>query len=150
VFRVILPAAALDVPEIEPSAPGSGGSPMGRRGHVLVVDDDPIVGSTLRRVLADEHDVTLATNGRHALELLSGGQKFDVMLCDLMMPEMTGIDLYQELSRTIPGAVERMVFITGGAFTPTARAFLDEVPNQRLEKPFAVQNLRALVRGFVR
>jgi CheY-like chemotaxis protein len=106
--------------------------------------------SVTRRVLGREHDVTLVAGGREALDLLDAGHRFDAILCDLMMPEMTGMDLYGELSRSTPDAVDRMVFITGGAFTPAARAFLDDVPNQRLEKPVAVETLRAVVGAFVR
>jgi CheY-like chemotaxis protein len=73
-----------------------------------------------------------------------------LIICDVMMPRMTGMDIYAELSRALPEILDRIVFITGGAFTPSARAFLDTIPNQRLEKPFEAQNLRALVRGLVR
>jgi hypothetical protein len=60
------------------------------------------------------------------------------------------MDLYAELSKVAPDVIDRMMFITGGAFSPTARHFLDEVPNQRFEKPFDVHTLRAAVRGFLR
>jgi CheY-like chemotaxis protein len=69
-----------------------------------------------------------------------------VILCDLMMPDMTGMDLHADLVRRDPRVAERMVFLTGGAFTGDARRFLDEVPNARLEKPFDVGALRAAVR----
>jgi CheY-like chemotaxis protein len=62
-----------------------------------------------------------------------------------MMPVMTGMELHEQLRRTAPDQADRIVFLTGGAFTPRARAFLDEVPNPRLEKPFALQTLRALI-----
>lgn len=109
-----------------------------------------MVGATLRRVLCKEHEVTLVTDGRQALDLLLGGGLFDVILSDSMMPNMTGMELHAELARTLPEMVQRMVFITGGAFTPAGRGFLDSVPDQRLEKPFAPQNLRAIVRALVR
>jgi response regulator RpfG family c-di-GMP phosphodiesterase len=67
-----------------------------------------------------------------------------------MMAGMTGMDLYAELSRSLPEMLDRIAFITGGAFTPAGRSFLDSVPNQCIEKPFAPKNLRAVVRGFVR
>jgi signal transduction histidine kinase len=148
-FRVTLPPAGPERPEEKKERPTSR-PPEGRRGHVLVVDDDPMIGATLRRALQKEHEVTLVTDGREALDLLLGGQSFDVILCDLMMPNMTGMELHAELSRRLPEVVVRMVFVTGGAFTPAGRGFLDSVPNQRLEKPFAPQNLRALVRALVR
>jgi CheY-like chemotaxis protein len=109
-----------------------------------------MVGSVLRRILAPDHDLVVLTRAREALERTGGGERFDVILCDLMMPEMTGMDLYEALVRSAPDQAERMVFLTGGAFTPRARDFLDRVPNQRIEKPFDDQGVRALVRAAVR
>ncbi|MDP9002489.1 MAG: ATP-binding protein [Myxococcota bacterium] len=119
------------------------------RGRILVVDDDAMIGASIRRVFSREHHVTLASNGKEALELVLGGQHFDVILCDLMMPQMTGMDLFVELARTQPDLCERFVFITGGAFTPAAREFLDQVPNRRLDKPFAPEALRKVVRDLM-
>ena len=147
-FRVLLPAAKLEV-TAESKASRSLRPKPERLARVLVVDDDTMVASTLHRVLR-EHDVVVATSGRDALEHLARGPKFDVILCDLMMPEMTGMALHAQLSRTMPDQAERMVFITGGAFTTSARSFLDEVPNERLEKPFDASNLRALVQRMLR
>lgn len=150
-FRVALPAATLE-PVLPRREPAASLRPAGSRaGRILVIDDDPMVGTTLARVLGKEHEVTVFTDGKRALDVIHRETRpFDVILCDLMMPVMTGMDLYEELKRTMPDTAERMVFITGGAFTPAARVFLDTVANQRLEKPFAPQNLRALVRGLIR
>jgi CheY-like chemotaxis protein len=120
-----------------------------RRASVLVVDDDVMIGGIIRRVLSPEYDVTLAINGSEALKLVLAGQRFDALLCDLMMPHMTGMDFFAELARTKPELCERVAFITGGAFTPEARAFLDRIPNRRLDKPFAPENLRALIRELL-
>lgn len=149
-FRVALPSASADVAEEPEARAATSRPPAGRRGRVLVIDDDAAVGSALSRALGKEHDVTVLANAPHALELLLGGARFDAILCDLMMPEMTGMELYARLLADLPEIVDRVVFTTAGAFTPAARAFLDEVPNQRLEKPFAPQNVRALVRALVR
>ncbi|MEP7121454.1 MAG: PAS domain S-box protein [Byssovorax sp.] len=148
VFRVFLPVSSpdrLDAPE--PRARLSSGC---LRGRVLIVDDEELVGGALRRLLGREHDVTLVTSGRAALDYLASGAPVDVILCDLMMPAMTGIDVHEELSRTAPHHAARMVFLTGGAFTARARDFLDTVPNERVEKPFDSAALRALVRKAVR
>jgi len=59
------------------------------------------------------------------------------------------MDFYEGLSRVAPEQVPRIVFMTGGAFTPSARAFLDKVPNARMEKPFDVQNLRLMVHSVL-
>ena len=70
---------------------------------------------------------------------------FDVILSDLMMPEMSGMEFYDELTRRFPEVADRVVFISGGAFTPSARAFLDRVSNPRIEKPFDARALREIV-----
>ncbi len=104
--------------------------------------------SSLGRVLR-AHDLTCVTEAREALDLLLSGESFDVILCDLMMPTMSGMDLYEELARLRPQAAERMVFLSGGAFTQAAVAFLERVPNERIEKPFTAAAVRALVQRFV-
>jgi CheY-like chemotaxis protein len=124
--------------------------PSAVRGRVLIVDDEPRLIGALRRVLEDEHEVEGVASAREAHALLTSGQRYDVILCDLMMPEMTGMDLHAELARTSPEVAERMVFLTGGVFTPRARAFLDQVANARLEKPLDSQNLRVLIRDRLR
>ena len=67
-----------------------------------------------------------------------------------MMPEMTGMDLYAELARSVPEQADRVVFVTGGAFTARAREFLERVPNARVEKPIDFQNLKLLLRNLRR
>jgi len=122
----------------------------GRRGNILIVDDEPMIGRALLRILAPDHDVVVVTRGREAVERLERGERYDVILCDLMMPEMTGMDLHAGLSLRFSECAARMVFLTGGVFTPQARDFLDTVPNQRIEKPFSAQSIRALVRELLR
>jgi CheY-like chemotaxis protein len=119
-----------------------------RRAKILVIDDEPIMSAAIRRTLHNEHDVTVAASGREALELISKAD-FDLILSDVLMPEISGIDLYELLRVTHPSTSERMVFITGGAFTPVARDFLASVPNATLEKPFEPEKLRALVRDHL-
>jgi PAS domain S-box-containing protein len=147
-FRVLLPVASLEARPSEHPKPASVIS--SKRARVLVVDDDPLVGACLKRGLSAEHDVTLARDGRAALELIVVGENYDVILCDLMMPIMTGMDLYDALCEVAPDQAERMVFVSGGAFTPTCRDFVDRVPNERLDKPFDIKNVRAVVRRLAR
>ena len=101
-------------------------------------------------MLSAEHDVELAASAGDALARVRAGQPFDVIVCDLMMPQMTGMDLHAELLRLSPELAARVVFITGGAFTAGARAFLDAVPNHRIEKPFGAQQLRAVINDRIR
>jgi len=148
-FRVSLPIATHAQPKAaavaQPSAP-----PDSPRARLLVIDDEPAVGNAIRRALAAEHDVLAVTSGKAALALLEKGEKFDAILCDLMMPEMSGMELHEALGRIAPRLAQGMIVMTGGAFTGRAQQFLDRVPNQRVEKPFDVQSLRAVVRSALR
>jgi PAS domain S-box-containing protein len=147
-FRICLPAARQDRPQApEPvvTVPHAA-----RRGRVLVVDDEIYIGAVVQRILIAEHDVVVVDSAARALEVLRDDDFFDVILCDLMMPQITGMELHAELLRRDPGQAERMVFVTGGAFTPWARQFLDSVSNPRIEKPFGRQGLRAMVNGLIR
>ncbi len=148
-FRVVLPPAPPEGRPLHAKSVPAAPLPAGRRGAVLVVDDEPIVATVLRRILRAEHDVTIVRNGREAMKRFDQGERFDVVLCDLMMPVMNGMGLHAELSKTIPEQAERIIFITGGAFTPAAKQFLDHVPNARVEKPFEAANVIALVRALV-
>ena len=95
------------------------------------------------------HDVTVLNSGPEALARLRSDPAYDVVLCDLMMPDMTGMELHDRLCQEGIASSDRVVFITGGAFTPQAREFLARVPNPRVEKPFEPAALRALVDGLV-
>ena len=101
---------------------------------MLVVDDEPLMGSAIQRVLT-EHDVVVMTSARTAMAKIAAGERFDVILCDVMMPDFSGIELYEGIARHTPELLSRVVFVTGGAFTSTASEFLERVPNPRLEKP---------------
>jgi CheY-like chemotaxis protein len=87
---------------------------------------------------------------KKALALCAGGEMFDLILCDLMMPEMTGMDLHRELTLVASEQANRMIFLTGGAFTSKARQFLSETPKEHLEKPFDPANLRAIIQRYLR
>jgi PAS domain S-box-containing protein len=146
-FRVVLPAAK-DVRPAAERAPPAGES--ARRGRVLVLDDDERVAWALRRVLHRQHDVDVSNDPRAALERVRAGESWDVVFCDLMMPGMTGMDWFDEVCRSAPALAARVVFMTGGAFTDAAREFLARVENARVEKPFAPDEIRALVSERVR
>ena len=145
-FVVSLPITEQDAPQ--PRRPRTtGNKPPAPRRRVLVVDDDPQVGRALARLLKGEHDVVLAGSGVSGKEVLEQ-EVFDLILCDMMMPEVSGMDLYEWLEERAPEQARRMVFMSGGVFTPRAREFLEQVENARLEKPFEPANLRAMVRAL--
>jgi PAS domain S-box-containing protein len=145
-FRVVLRMASQEM-----EAPTRTGSRLALpsakapRARVLVVDDEPNVTSSLQRVLSSEHEVATANSGHDALKMLSSDRGFDVILCDVMMPGMTGMDLYAELARAAPEVTGRVVFMTGGAFTPRAVSFLQGVPNPKIGKPLNLEELRMLI-----
>ncbi len=99
----------------------------------------------VRHILSSRHDVTVFTTASDALQVLRRGVRFDVIVCDMMMPEMTGADFYEALCGIAPQDAERVLFLTGGAFTDGAREFLERVPNERIEKPFTADQLRTSV-----
>lgn len=119
--------------------------PAVRRVRVLVIDDEASVRAVIHRVLSALHEVETVGAATDALERIRAGERFDVVLCDLMMPSMTGMDFYEELSRTHPELLERVGFLSGGTFTERARRFVEEVPNVVLEKPFDGRRLREVV-----
>lgn len=119
------------------------------RGRVLVVDDECAIRSVLRRVLRG-HEVVEADSGEQARELLAEDQAFDVILCDMMMPRVSGIDLHKWLAEQHPRLARKVIFLTGGAFTQSARAYLEQVENMSIEKPFDSTNLLKMVTEWVR
>jgi CheY-like chemotaxis protein/two-component sensor histidine kinase len=143
IFVVRLPASTrTDVPQITQAPPTA---TPGARACVVVVDDEPLVGRSIRRALRG-HEVEVFTSGEKAIERLCSDEPFDVVFCDLMMPEVSGMELFARVSERCPEIASRFVFMTGGAFTPQAREFLQRTPLVCLEKPFELRQIRDLVR----
>jgi CheY-like chemotaxis protein len=127
----------------------SGGS-SDRAGHsararLLLIDDDAALGRVIARMLRDEHDVTVLTSAREALNRIADGERYDVILCDLQMPDLTGMDMHEKLEQIDAPSARRVLFLTGGAVTPHAVEFLSSVGNGHLEKPFDRATLLAAV-----
>ena len=116
--------------------------PARRRARVLLVDDEPSILRSLERLLGKAHDLTLAHSGREALALLGAGMVYDLVLCDLMMPEVSGIDVWEQLT---PTQRQLFVFMTGGTFTERAERFLATAKPPVLEKPFTATTLEGLL-----
>jgi signal transduction histidine kinase len=147
-FRVFLPRARTGQTR-EISVPAPAPSAIARRpAAVLVVEDELALGRVLGRLLAP-HRITALARAREALERIDRGDHFDLILCDLMMPEMTGMEFHAQLAAHHPRIASRVVFMTGGAFTAGARAYLESVPNLRLDKPLDTGRLRRLVDELV-
>ncbi|MBK7857165.1 MAG: PAS domain-containing protein [Archangiaceae bacterium] len=137
--------------KIEAESPSHGGArfrvrlpraptPERRQGaRVLVIDDNVNLGRVMASALElQQHQVTVMHTGREAVEHLASGQRYDVIFCDLMMADVSGMDVYDELEARQSGAAGALVFMTGGAFTERAQKFLASVSNERLQKPFDI------------
>jgi CheY-like chemotaxis protein len=126
--------------------------PPSNREHsarILIVDDEPAILRALSRVLSG-YQVTRALSGREALTHIEHSGPYDVVFCDVMMPELSGIDVYERARQVCPGQEDRIVFITGGAFTEHAARFIDSIDNPKLGKPFDAGEVRALVKSLTR
>ena len=147
--RVTLPAFVDAFGAASPEARTAPSTvPPPGRARILVVDDEPLVASLLGRLLSGEHDVTVATSAVQGLSLVET-TTYDAIVCDVMMPVMTGMDFYARLKESSPSLADRIVFITGGAFVPRVAEFLAHVPNPKLDKPLNLKELLATLRAVI-
>ncbi len=149
-FRVSLPPAKTfspPAPRRSPTLPPPART-TGQRARVLVVDDEIAIGKAIRRILVNDHDVTLESDARVALERLTH-ETFDVVFCDLMMPNMSGMDFFDALAMRSPDQAARIVFLTGGAFSRRSEEFLRESHNVCLPKPFSREAVSSVVRNMI-
>jgi signal transduction histidine kinase/ActR/RegA family two-component response regulator len=141
--RVILPV--WQGVELEPEEIASASVRTLENRRLLVVDDDVLVARTLARQLSGHH-VEVVSSGQAALERLSGGMSnFDLVLCDLMMPDMTGMEVYEAVEERCPALAERFVFISGGGVTERSRKFLEAHADRVLPKPIDNRQLSELL-----
>jgi CheY-like chemotaxis protein len=147
-FVVRLPAAAV-VPESARTPGGGASGPTTTRGRLLVVDDEVRLRVLLQRLLRD-HEVVVVASGKEAQTLLASDRAFDLILCDVMMPEMSGVELHQWLSARSTVLANRVVFITGGALEKNTDDYLRQVDNATLSKPFDGKVLQRLTSDRVR
>ena len=131
-------AAAPVPPAVAPQA--------ARRRRVLVVDDEAMICRAIEEELADRHDVAIAMTGADALALIAS-TRFDLILCDVMMPGMNGHELHRRIAAQYPGLERRLVFMTG-TLAPDAAKALDELPNPWLAKPFEIDDVLALIAAW--
>jgi PAS domain S-box-containing protein len=142
-FRVLLPP---ELPQEAPIVPPGAGVTAAKPATLLFVDDEASLGTSLRRVLRKHGvEVTAETQGREALERLRRGERYDLLLCDLMMPDLTGMDLFEEVGKLAPDQLRRMAFLSGGAFTARAQTFVETVAQPTLGKPCDVQQILDLL-----
>ena len=145
--RFVVRLAAYQQPELpsrDSIGPRRETSPN-QGGRVLIVDDEPLIRASLRRMLESDHRVEMAASGTAGRDLLERDRNFDVILCDLMMPNMSGMELHEWLTKRDPALAARIVFLTGGAYTPWASQYMATVGNLRIEKPVEAADLRRIV-----
>jgi two-component system cell cycle sensor histidine kinase/response regulator CckA len=138
-FSIDLPTVAPEPQADARAAPGGGVVDGGRRARILIIDDEPQLARIFQVSLAAQHDVRSFTEGRAALGHLLDGPAYDLILCDIMMADMSGMKVYEELRRARPGQERALVFMTGGVFDPAVAEFLASVPNDCVDKPFDVR-----------
>ena len=114
-----------------------------------MIDDEEFIASSIARILRRQHDVVGSTNGKLALARFDAGERFDVVFCDMIMPGMSGPDFHAALLERFPDQAERIVFLTGDAFTSSVTEFLAKVGNFHLEKPFETDALLTVVNARV-
>lgn len=149
-FSVTLaPATTEDRRAVGSAARGSSTHALPVRGRVLVVDDEPLIGRTTRLALEGAHDVVVVESGQEAIDRLTHDDDFDVVLCDLAMEPVSGVEVHAFIARRRPELLERFVLTTGGAFTPVAMAFLSAARPEVLEKPASVRALRDVIARHV-
>jgi signal transduction histidine kinase len=135
-FVISLPPADPDQPRAPAAAPAS--KRPRRRRRILVVDDERALAGALASALGRVHDVAIASDGRKALELMAE-QRFDVVLCDLCMPDISGETVYlheRERNRSHAGV---FIFMTGIGFGGDVEGFLASTGRPYLEKPFSLE-----------
>ena len=113
-----------------------------------MIDDDAGMVRAYKRMLAG-YNATIVQSGAQALEVIASDDRFDLIICDLMMPEMDGPQVYEALRERAPHLLRRIVFCTGGAFTARSREFLAAIDNQVLAKPLRLAKLEQILAGSV-
>jgi signal transduction histidine kinase len=143
-FRVFLPIGEAVLPPPAEVSPRAGAPHV--RGRILVVDDEPLIGGVISAALRKDHDPVVVQSAEAALRRLENGEVFDLVLCDMAMPELSGPEFYARVASRWPSVLPSVVFMTGGAVTPAAVEFLLTLSTQQvLSKPFDVVTLRQLV-----
>ncbi|WPB78218.1 MASE1 domain-containing protein [Archangium violaceum] len=144
-FTVLLPSAESRPAKTPLPAAPTPVSALPPRRRILIIDDEPRLAQSMRMLIEPSHDVFVTTRGAEALAWVNEGQRFDLVLCDLQMPGTTGMDVYSHLRAHVPELAERLVFISGGAYTQATRDFVRSVRNRILEKPVRPDELLATI-----
>lgn len=117
--------------------------------RVLVIDDEQLLGQTIQLGLEDTMDVELEVSGKKGLDRLLSDEQFELVLCDLSLPDLSGIDIYSRVLSEKPEIKEYFVVMTGGAVSTESRDFLENYEGPLLNKPFTLSQVEALIDRIV-
>ena len=141
-FIVSLPSAAEGASEVATSSAETPAVDHSMRAAILVIDDEPLLRSVIARMIGSEYELTLVESADQATALIESGNRYDAILCDLMLRRQSGMDLHALLLQRHADQARRMIFLTGGAFTTDAAEFLNLMQRRHLAKPFTAEELR--------
>jgi CheY-like chemotaxis protein len=145
-IRITLPPVRVTSPRAGEPTPRSH---VPVKGRILVVDDEALVAESMQRMLAS-HEVTVVHSGRAAQSALNERPSaFEVVLCDIMMPGMSGIELYESIRVAHPDIAQRFVFVSGGGLTGESRRFLESARRVLLAKPVTPRELERAVQDVL-
>lgn len=144
-FRVLLPRSVAEESSRETPTERKKRLSRPRRRRLLVVDDETLLARSIELQLKEDHDVEIAATGQGALDRLRKEPSFDLVLCDMMLPDISGIDVYEQARAIDNGSHERFVFMTGGSFSPKVFKFLRDNAVPCLEKPFTAEQLKEII-----
>jgi len=114
--------------------------------RVLVIDDEALIGTAIRRILTKQGmEVVVVEHGREGVDMITGGEQFDAIFCDMMMPEFSGVDVHDALATKAPSMVSRVIFMTGNAFASREHDLFSATKNVRIEKPFLPADLSSAI-----
>jgi DNA-binding NtrC family response regulator len=120
-----------------------------RRKNILIIDDEIFILKSLARILENDYDVITALGGNAALQILKTNHHFDLILSDISMPDTNGVELYKIISHDYPGLENKIIFMTGFAYTDDIIDFLEKIKTPFLAKPFEIETLSLTIKEFL-
>lgn len=147
-FTITLPALKEKKQEIKTAARKTT-MPLLSRGRVLVIDDDTTLLETIAEIIDSQHDAQAVSNVEEALQLITSGNQYDVILCDLMMPDIDGMEFYRRLQQISSELCHRVVFLTGGSFTERTDDFLRQPHIRHFQKPILSKELFTVLNSII-
>jgi CheY-like chemotaxis protein len=125
------------------------GETSAKRGTILIVDDEPAIVRSIRRILEKKHDILAATSAGEALKIINSGRQIDILILDVFMPEISGIDLAKTLKKQSVALAQKIIFITGGSADREISEYMAESDTPVLEKPINIEVLHSTIEDML-